>query len=298
MSARWLAVLTATLAACLPSVEDAVWEPAATIAAPFTPEIAQPYPAPPVPRGLRIVSFNVELGADIDRLADAIAGAPAIAHADVFLLQEIEDHPGEGGSRTARLAARLALNHAYAPARVEGDGTHGLAILSRFPLADVEVMRLPRIEQVYRPRDRIALAADVVLGDARLRVVDVHLDTRINITERIVQVHPAVIDLPDRAVFGGDLNINPYVWLANLLPLVTADAVTGFEQAVAFDDYMTAQGFAAPTSTSGPTEANALTELRLDAIYARGVVPGAIGVVREVQVSDHVPLWLEVAWPP
>ncbi|MCE9575010.1 MAG: endonuclease/exonuclease/phosphatase family protein [Deltaproteobacteria bacterium] len=292
---RAAGILGLALAACMPDAQDAAWEPAAGIPPPLTPEVFSPYPAPPPADHLRVVSFNVELGADVERLAAAIADAPAIAGADVFLLQEIEDHPGEGGSRTAQLATRLALNYAYAPARVEGDGTHGLAILSRFPLADVEVMRLPHVDQTFHTRDRIALAADLVLGDARLRVVDVHLDTRINITDRIVQMHPAVIDLPARVVVGGDFNVNPYVWLGHVVPLVTADAITGFEQAVVFEDYMRDQGFASPTSTSGPTESNGLTDLRLDAIYPRGVTPGAIGVVREVQVSDHVPLWLDVA---
>ena len=79
-------------------------------------------------------------------VAAAISGDPHLSATDVLLIQEIEDHPGEGGSRASRLAAALKMAFVYAPARTEGDGTHGLAILSRYPLERVEVMELPDFE--------------------------------------------------------------------------------------------------------------------------------------------------------
>jgi endonuclease/exonuclease/phosphatase family metal-dependent hydrolase len=270
---------------------------ATAIDGPLRPEIDVSRPAPPPPApgvALRLVTFNVHFGEDVEGLADALAGAAATARMDLLLVQEIESYPAEGRSRAARLAARLDMDYVYAPARLEQEGTHGLAILSRFPLERIEVMSLPHLDLSFRARDRIAVAADVVVGDRRLRIVNVHLDTRANITERIVQLHPAVDDLEEQVVVAGDFNTNPYVWLASAVPLTSTEAISGFDQAVALDDYMAAMGFDTPTSESGPTQDASVVELRLDAVYSRGVATGALGVAREVTLSDHAPLWIDV----
>ena len=69
---------------------------------------------------------------------------------------------------------------------------------SRFPLENVAVKTLPYIDQPYHPQPRGAIAADVVVGDQRVRVVSVHLDVRTSITDRIRQLDPALIDLDER----------------------------------------------------------------------------------------------------
>jgi hypothetical protein len=51
---------------------------------------------------LRVVTYNVEQGRDVDGLARAFAQDAELAKADLVLVQEIEDHPGEGGSRASR----------------------------------------------------------------------------------------------------------------------------------------------------------------------------------------------------
>ena len=141
------------------SIDDAPvpWVAADQIAEPLAPELG---PAPPpiaVPERLRIASWNVERGADPDGVAHEIATSPVLASADVIFVQEIEAYPDEPGSRASRLATALGMTWFYAPARVEGDGTHGDAILSRFPLTVPEVKQLPFVDQVVASRHHCSL---------------------------------------------------------------------------------------------------------------------------------------------
>jgi len=48
---------------------------------------------------------------------------------------------------------------------------------------------------------------------------------------------------------------------------------------------------------SGDTT-NAIANARLDSLYTRGYRPVQFGVERSVLVSDHFPVWLDVAWLP
>lgn len=300
-----VSVVALAAAACGPELgAPGAWVAADEIADPaLRPEVvADAYPPPAMGERLRVVSFNVHFGEDVAGLADTLATHPALAGADVVLLQEIEAHPGEGGSRAARLAAALAMNHVYAPARLEpdaGDGvTHGLAVLSRHPLADVAVMELARAEIGFNTRRRIALAVDVVVGGdpaATVRVVDVHLDLRLGVTDRLRQLRPTVVDHGDPVIVGGDLNTIPWAWAEGVVPSLPAQAITDFDAAVAIDAMMTGLGYAAPTSALGPTDELPVVDVRLDSLYPRGldVVGAAVG--DGVTVSDHLPVSIDLA---
>lgn len=292
--------LVAILAGCYQETGPAgTWVPWDAVDGPLRPELG----SPPAPRAfvdgaaLRVVTYNVEYGEDVVGLAAAIAGDPALAGAGLLLVQEIESYPGEGSSRAARLAAALELGWVYAPARPEGDGTHGLAVFSPYPLENLQVMELPFVDLPISDHRRIAVALDVRLGARTLHVVNLHLDTRLNVTDRIVQLRPAVIDAPDQVLVGGDFNMNAYVWAEGAVPLVPVDSLADSDQAPIIDDYMGALGFATPTAALGATQQLGPVDSRLDAIYARGlvVVPGA--VERDVDESDHWPLWVDLVLP-
>jgi endonuclease/exonuclease/phosphatase family metal-dependent hydrolase len=246
--------------------------------------------APAAPRdALRVVTFNVHFGADVPGLAEAIRSNPRLSQADVLLLQEIESHPGD--NRAARLADALNLNLVYAPARIEGDGTHGLAILSRYPLSDLEVIRLKRYDLGFRgTRRRIAMAATVHAPGRDIRVYNVHLDTRLTPEDRLLQLEPVVAAAVKQpaALVGGDFNtINA---VSSLLPLLPVP-VPGFSQAGGLDAYMKAKGFATPFERIGRTHH---FPMRLDAVYARGLEVEGEGKETSVDVSDHFPLWVDV----
>jgi endonuclease/exonuclease/phosphatase family metal-dependent hydrolase len=293
------ALLTTTIA-CTPDMGDAQpWVPIEEMAGPLSPEyVAATMPA--TARGaqpglLRVVTYNVLRGENVDGLASAFDDNDALRQADLVLLQEIEDHPGEGGSRAARLAAKLGMGFVYAPERFEGDGTHGIAILSVYPLSHVAVMQLPQVDLPWSERQRIALAADVQVGDQIFRVINTHLDTRLSIPQRILQLRPAIIDAPERAIVGGDFNTNPYMWVDGSIPQVPTQTVTGTDQAAQFDDYMRHLGFATPTAGSGPTQHTPVLDSRLDSIFVRDFAASPGKVEREIDLSDHWPLWIDVS---
>lgn len=263
----------------------------------FKPEIANLYPSPnPPPNTLRIISFNVHYAPEPLQLAENIRQSAELAHADVFLIQEIEDYPSEGTSRTARLAAALKLNYVYAPARAtDTGGTHGLAILSRYPVRDVTVIPLPQYNLRYNIRRRIALAVTLDVGPNSLRLYNLHLDTRLNAGERREQLRPAAerarTDPVRRIIVGGDFNTAPVRWLGHIFPIFYS------RQAGGVDRFMRAHGFATPLAKAGSTARRFLLGLRLDTIYTRGLAVHAAGVAHSVEGSDHKPVWIEVSWP-
>jgi endonuclease/exonuclease/phosphatase family metal-dependent hydrolase len=242
----------------------------------------------PLLLAVRVVTYNVHFGAPVARLADALRGA------DVVLLQEVQDHPGEGGSRAGRIAAQLHMQAIYAPARgLKDGGTHGLAVLSRWPMHDPEILELPRMNLHVATERRIALAVTIDTPEGPLRVYDVHLDTRLDIGDRIAQLRPVA----ERArretqpvIVGGDFNTNPFAWAARLIPTAPAD------QPGAIDRFMRAAGFATPAAGCGPTTPPPL-EMRLDALYVRNLRAAHAHVDRDARASDHFPLWLELTRP-
>jgi len=250
------------------------------------------------PTKIRVVTFNVHYAHDIPELAKSIQANPALRTADIFLIQEIESYEEEGESRTRKLARRLHLNSLYAPARpTDKGGTHGLAILSRFPLVEeqITVCTLKRYNLVYNTRRRIWLAATVDVAGRPLRVYNVHLDTRINRKQRIEQLRPmveaALRHEVKEVVAGGDVNTLPLFFFFHLFPIFFSP------QAKALDRFMQEKGFDTPLAKSGSTTSRRF-KLRLDALYSRGVTPQAVAVERSVDVSDHFPVWMEIAWPP
>lgn len=246
---------------------------------------------------LRVASWNVHFGANAAALADELRADPELARADVLLVQEIEAYPHEPATRTRQLAEALAMTWVYAPARTEGDGTHGIAVLSRYPLVGARVLALPHAESPWNERDRIALAVDVELGDVRVPVVNVHLDVRISAADRVRQLHPALIDAPSHAIVGGDFNTNPYAWVGGAVPLTSTQAVVGHDQAMILDDYLHALGFVGALAADVNTLNVAAISARLDNVYARGFALGAASVATGVDGSDHRPVWTDVHVP-
>jgi endonuclease/exonuclease/phosphatase family metal-dependent hydrolase len=288
-----LAALALAGCAGLDMTADQPWIAIDSIAAPLVPDGAPPPTSKPAPAGpLRVVSYNLQFGPDIPGAAAALAGDPALAAAHVILIQEIEAYPEEGATRAARFATALGMGFVYVPARVRDTGTHGLAIVSAYPITNVEKMVLPESES-HAIHRRIAIAADIDVSGRTLHVIDVHLDTKLNARERIAQLHPAVIDAPDATLVGGDFNTSWVAW-ADGVPILETTGAS--DQGPIMDSYMAGLAFDTPTADCGPTEHMFGIEQRLDAIYTRGLGATFGGVVR-AGPSDHWPLWIDVALP-
>jgi endonuclease/exonuclease/phosphatase family metal-dependent hydrolase len=240
--------------------------------------------------GLRLVTYNVHMIAGA-KIAAALRADPAVAAADVVVLQEVDSHPKEGASRACLAARELGMHCAFAPGYgLDDGGSHGVAILARWPLADLAVVEQPYNDVVFNSARRIALGATIEIGGAPLRVFAVHLDNRINPAERARQLAP-VLDAADRhpgpVAIAGDMNTTPFVWIANVIPVPAGVQDDRLER------YVRRRGYATPVVRSGPT--HQYMGMRLDAVYTRGVRAGDYGVASEVRASDHLPLWVDLA---
>jgi endonuclease/exonuclease/phosphatase family metal-dependent hydrolase len=288
--AGWLAVAVLTTTACgvelgpdqpWQSLDDTASTVAAERSAPETFRSPRTMPSDPI----RVVTYNTEYGENPQGLAAAILGDPELSRAGLFLLQEEENHPEEGSSRAAQLASLLGLGYLYIPARNKGTATHGLALISAYPIDHVAKMDLPLADNGV---PRIAVSADVHVGDRTLHVIDIHLETRLNPSERVAQLHPAVIDAPGDVLVAGDFNTNWIAW-AGSVPVLANDR----DQAPILDSYMAALAFDAPSAASGATEHAYGLEFKLDSIYTRDLTVTFGGVVH-TGPSDHWPMYIDV----
>lgn len=275
---------------------DATWLDVNQLA-PMSPDIgAAMLGAPATATTIRVVTYNIkDGGVDPLEIAAAFQANANLATADVILVQEAEAFPEESSTRVSRLASALGMSWIYAPARPEKTGNLGDAILSRFPLTDFAVMHLPLAPG---KRQRIAVAGTLTVDGVDIRVVTTQLDTTLNITDRIRQLRPVVIDLPDAAIVGGDMNSNPYAWEDNQVPIVSTSQVVNTDQAPILDEYMAQIGYANPTSSVGNTEVRYGIESRLDAVFVRGLTTTGSGVERDVTLSDHWPVWADIKIQP
>ncbi len=252
-------------------------------------ETTREVPANVAKRPLRFVTFNVH-AESTEALVHGIQASRTLSSAALFLLQEMESSASEAENRTRQVARRLDMHFAYAPGYARWDGgSHGVAILSRFPLRDIEVIELPRYDVYFNSARRIALSATANTDGGALRVYSVHLDNRINTEARLHQLEP-VLDRAERdtdaVIIGGDLNMSPFCWFAHVLPVVCAEQAAHLEAAVR------QRGYATPAVGVGPT--SKWLGMRLDAMFTRGVTPVDAGVDRSVRLSDHLPLWVDV----
>lgn len=289
------ALVLALLAACTSfENEGGPWQPAAEITGELAPDLG---PAPAdraVPETLRVATWNVHFGKATETLAANIAASPVLSTADVILMQELEAYPEELETRAAKIAGQLGMTWFYAPARVEWNGTHGIAILSRFPIETPLIKRLPYIDQAWNSRERNAQSVEIVLGEARVRIVNIHLDLRIGPVDRIHQLSPAVVDLDGPALLGGDFNSNPYAWLETSVPLAGTEAVVGADQSVILDDYFTQQDFVGAIPTTMGTMRIPVFDVRIDNLYARDHEITGAGV-DHIDGSDHWAVWFDIA---
>lgn len=290
MKALLAAAVVSGAFACALEVPTADWqsgserEPPLAIESNLEPVLARSGEA------LRIVTFNVEFGEDTSALA-SLFESPPFDEVDAFLLQEIEDHAGEDESRAARLAAQTGMAYVYLPAKSVDGGTLGVAILARRPLSNVRFIDLPFFRTSIRDDTRVGLAVQM----AGIDIVNVHLFLQLGLAERIMQLAPATEDLAPVAVLGGDLNTNPYAW-ADMVPIVPLEPISDIDVPGIIDDAMREFGFDPATAEAGPTHHSPVSELRLDSIYTRGLMSENAVVERGVELSDHWPLRVDVAF--
>lgn len=158
---------------------------------------------------MRVATYNIHgsVGLDRRRKPDRIAAVIESLEAEIIGLQEVEGRRSRSKIDQAHyLAGKLELNLVEGPLLLEGKGGYGNALLTRFPVLDVQ----RRVFQ--RPGSQTRGLIDARLETplfGPLRVIVTHLevrDHRIRSTQMREIKHLIDDGAPDPTVLLGDLN--------------------------------------------------------------------------------------------
>jgi endonuclease/exonuclease/phosphatase family metal-dependent hydrolase len=242
-------------------------------------------------RHIKLVTWNIHSGVGVDGRYDLarIAAALADEDADVIALQELDRLTERSAfhDQAIELAARLAMTSSFCATRTHGDGSFGLATLSRFRLLSEQQYDLS-----YRPNrePRSCLRVDLEVEPGLcLHVFNCHLGlaTGERRFQRQKLLSDAMLlneDLAHPVVVMGDFNDRPVSVVHRELRRHFADA------------FRTAGRGEGTTFQYGPMR------LRLDHIYVgRGVRVVECAVRRRGNAriaSDHRPLVARIVISP
>ena len=241
------------------------------------------------PAELKIVSYNIRyrVGDDLKRLIGLLRDDPEIGGAHVIGLQEVDRNKKRTGNvNTARqIAEGLGMSYAWAaPPDTDGDGEEetGVALLSVFPLTDVE--RIVLKHEGPDGRRRVAVGASLKVGARALRVYSVHAETRMPLEKKVEHWRAVLEDLgryPDAAgaVVVGDFN-----------------TIKG-KDVKAARKLFEGEGFTAPHPDGQKTWKTLVFKLKLDWLWLRGLEARSHGIDKKVGLSDHWPLWVTARLP-
>lgn len=248
----------------------------------------QPAPSPQL--SLTATSLNLATETSFRKIWRELERV-GLLQSDLFFFQEVEHYPDRDSLLIPRLAKHLGYDYLFAPAqRVGKNGAQGLAILSRYPLQNPKVVPLPRFVLKVNNRCRIALTATAATPLGAVGLVNLHLDTRINLRQRYRQLQPvleASSRLPQASLIAGDLNTQDFLWVENLLPLPFLHRQVRPVLARLKDN-----GYTTPFTRTGRTHAWA--PLKLDWIFLRELEAQARRV-QKIGFSDHRALWVRLA---
>ena len=185
---------------------------------------------------VRALAWNIERGSHFDGIVNVLRSHEDLRGKDILLLTELDYGMARSANRfVARdLAKELNLNYAFAPcyialqkgsgveAEAAGENTkslHGLAMFSKYPMANVHAVPLPNgKDKMFGKEKRLgylrALVADINHPAGVFRAVTLHLDAHSSRKHRHLQMK-IVLDhlenLPDLpTVIGGDWNTTTF----------------------------------------------------------------------------------------
>ncbi len=160
---------------------------------------------------VRVMSYNLHSGFDVTGRMDLEAIAQTIEHeqADVIALQEVSRGwvIDTSADMLAWLSQRLSLPYVWGPT---ADALWGNAILSRYPISEVQLHAMPNNSEIHPSRGFIVAVFDI--GGKSLRVMATHFDHTDSDGATRVPQSQAVLDVwaqQPNTVFLGDLNAPP-----------------------------------------------------------------------------------------
>jgi endonuclease/exonuclease/phosphatase family metal-dependent hydrolase len=242
---------------------------------------------PPATNEIKVVTYNIRWrgGDELKRLAKLLNDDAEVGGASILCLQEVDRNKKRtSNSNTVQtLAGELGMHYAWAApptAKATDEEETGVAILSVYPLTDVKRIVLPNPGP--NQRRRVALGATIEIASGKKwRVYSVHAETRIPLYKKMEQYSAVLEDLSHYppstpAIVMGDFN----TWEP------TADTKT--------IKLFTNAGLKTPFGSQTTFRRRVLVlpiELHLDWVWLRGLEAVRYGVDRQIEISDHWPLW-------
>ena len=242
---------------------------------------------PNAPGEIKVVSYNIRWrgGEELRELIKLFKDDSEIGAAAILGIQEVDRNKERTGNLNTvkRIAEELGKHYAWAApptpkANMEEDS--GVAILSSYPLADVNRIVLPHPGP--GGRKRVAIGATITVAGTPLRVYSVHSENRISVDKKIDQTKAVLKDLARypkdmQAIILGDLN----TWEQSAVKRTSA--------------LFAGENFTTPFANGESTFLRMVLvvpiRLKLDWIWLRGLDAISHGIDKKVGLSDHWPLW-------
>ena len=165
------------------------------------------------------------------------------------------------------------------PIDLHDSGDTGVALLSRLPLTDVRRIDLPWHECLWRPR--LAIAATLAIGPHKLRLFNAHVDPHAAINGQLAQLEVVAAKAEAATV--------PTIILGDFNTLSR-------QKCIDTRRFLESRGYTTPYPTGTATWRGGGLRMHADWIFVRGVKIDRWGVARPLNVSDHWPIWAEIAF--
>ena len=242
---------------------------------------------------MRVCSWNIQLGARLDAVLDAIVREPSFRDVDVLALQEASIHDGvpDAAAIAKRMGAGFEFFQATAQRR-RGLAQANAIVWRRRVLRSLEppeVLPLPEsptievghpermLLRVLPPQTRMAVRAE----SSAVRIYVVHLDV-VGFTHKLEQFQAVLADMRARkpvplTVVAGDLNtfgpVRPHLWRR----IASAAEEAGL------------------INLTADVRRTHWTGQKLDAIYASSGVPVTHrSWTAGLRASDHLPVFADI----
>jgi endonuclease/exonuclease/phosphatase family metal-dependent hydrolase len=167
---------------------------------------------------LKVMSYNIHHAnppskpglIDINAIAEVIRSQDP----DLVALQEVDVNTGRSGrvNQAEAIAGKLGMHFFFGKAIDHDGGDYGVAILSRYPISEPLVFKLPT-DSATKGERRVLATAKITLPEGRaIRFGSTHLDAQSDSVNRDLQIKEirhisSGIKLP--FILAGDLNAHP-----------------------------------------------------------------------------------------
>ena len=248
-------------------------------------------PAQPPTATLRVMTYNIFAGNDLDRQPNLARIAALIdsLDVDVVLMQEVDRGTARSGrvDQAAVIAERADMHVVFGRSMNFDGGEYGNAILSRWSVLSSHVVPLqsgeaqPDAAQPTEPRSLLHVVVSTPGG--ALHVLNTHVDHRARSAARQAQIRDLLayvagaVPRDARVVFGGDLNARP-------------EAAEVRSLSVVFSDVWPSCG-----AGDGSTFRSDAPDRRIDYIMLANLQCTAARVI-DTTLSDHRPVVVDIRW--